>query len=37
MFNLQTYKFHSLGDYVKMIQMFDMTDSFTTQVIHRPV
>jgi hypothetical protein len=32
-FNLNTYKFHALGDYVSMIRMFGTTDSFTTQVV----
>ena len=32
-FNLGTYKFHALGDYVTTIKMFGMTNSFTTQVV----
>ena len=32
-FNLNTYKFHVLRDYVGMIKSFGMTDSFTTQVV----
>ena len=32
-FNLDTYKFHALGDYVTMIKMYGTTDSFTTQVV----
>ena len=32
-FNLDTYKFHALGDYVSMIKMFGTTDSYTTQVV----
>ena len=32
-FNLDMYKFHALGDYVSMIKMFGMTDSYTTQVV----
>jgi len=32
-FNIHTYKFHALGDYEKMIKMFGMTDSYTTQVV----
>lgn len=32
-FNLNTYKFHALGDYVSMIRTFGTTDSFTTQVV----
>ena len=31
--NLDTYKFHALGDYVRMIKSFSTTDSFTTQVV----
>ncbi len=31
--NISTIKFHSLGDYVQMIQMFDCTDSFSTQLV----
>ena len=31
--NLDTYKFHALGDYVGMIKSFGTTDSFTTQVV----
>jgi hypothetical protein len=33
--NLCTYKWHSLGDYVKTIQMFGGTDSYSTQVVSR--
>ncbi|KAJ2914038.1 hypothetical protein MD484_g6384, partial [Candolleomyces efflorescens] len=29
--NLHTYKFHSLGDYVRFIRFFGGTDSFSTQ------
>ena len=32
-FNLFTPKFHALGDYVRTIQMFGTTDSFSTQVV----
>ena len=32
-FNLNTYKFHALGDYVAMIKMFGTTDSFSTQIV----
>ncbi|KAG1855096.1 hypothetical protein C8R48DRAFT_776498 [Suillus tomentosus] len=32
MFNLNTYKFHAMGDYVKTIRLFGTTDSFTTQI-----
>ncbi|KAF8955097.1 hypothetical protein BDZ97DRAFT_1675254 [Flammula alnicola] len=31
--NIFTYKFHSLGDYVRMIRMFGGTDSFSTQLV----
>jgi hypothetical protein len=31
--NLATIKFHSLGDYVRTIQMFGCTDSFSTQLV----
>ena len=34
--NLNTYKFHSLGDYVSTIRLFGTTDSYSTQVV-RPV
>ena len=31
--NLNTYKFHSLGDYVRTIRLFGCTDSFSTQLV----
>ncbi|KAI0247483.1 hypothetical protein BJV78DRAFT_1133218 [Lactifluus subvellereus] len=31
--NISTYKFHSLGDYVRMIRLFGGTDSFSTQLV----
>lgn len=31
--NLNTYKFHALGDYTLMIKTFSTTDSYTTQVV----
>jgi hypothetical protein len=31
--NLDTYKFHALGDYAQMIKRFGTTDSYTTQVV----
>ena len=31
--NLDTYKFHALRGYVRMIKLFSMTDLFTTQVV----
>jgi len=36
LFNLCTYKLHALGDYVKTIRLFGMSDSYSTQVV-RPV
>lgn len=32
-FNLRTYKWHSLGDYVKMIRQYGTTDSFSTESV----
>ena len=32
-FNLNTYKFHALGDYARTIRVFGTTDSFTTQIV----
>jgi hypothetical protein len=32
-FNLQTYKFHSLGDYVSTIKRYGTTDSYTTALV----
>jgi len=32
-FNINTYKFHALGDYVGTIRMFGTTDSYTTQIV----
>jgi hypothetical protein len=32
-FNLSTYKFHAMGDYVGTIKLFGTTDSFTTQIV----
>ncbi|KIK36743.1 hypothetical protein CY34DRAFT_93881 [Suillus luteus UH-Slu-Lm8-n1] len=31
-FNMNTYKFHAMGDYVGTIRFFGTTDSFTTQI-----
>ncbi|KAG1901203.1 uncharacterized protein F5891DRAFT_1187899 [Suillus fuscotomentosus] len=31
-FNLSTYKFHAMGDYLRTIKLFGTTDSFTTQI-----
>jgi hypothetical protein len=33
LFNMKTYKFHALGDYVQSIKLFGTTDSFTTQIV----
>ncbi|KIM66090.1 hypothetical protein SCLCIDRAFT_22307 [Scleroderma citrinum Foug A] len=33
MFNINTYKFHVLGDYAGTIKMFGTTDSYTTQIM----
>jgi len=32
-FNISTYKFHAMGDYVQTIKLFGTTDSFTTQIV----
>jgi hypothetical protein len=32
-FNLNTYKFHAMADYVRSIRHFGTTDSFTTQIV----
>jgi len=32
-FNLQTYKYHSLGDYVSTIKRLGTCDSYSTQVV----
>jgi hypothetical protein len=32
-FNLFTYKFHALGDYVQTIHLFGTTDSYSTQIV----
>lgn len=32
-FNLNIYKFHSLGDYVNTIREFGTTDSYSTQIV----
>ena len=31
--NLNTYKFHTLGDYVATIRLFGTTDSYSTQLV----
>jgi hypothetical protein len=32
-FNLQTYKFHALGDYVKTIRRYGTCDSYSTEIV----
>jgi hypothetical protein len=32
-FNLRKYKYHSLGDYAKMIRRFGTSDSFSTEPV----
>jgi hypothetical protein len=32
-FNIQTYKFHVLGDYVASIRLFGTTDSYSTEPV----
>lgn len=32
-FNLSTYKFHAMGDYLQSIRIFGTTDSFTSQIV----
>jgi hypothetical protein len=32
-FNLETYKYHALADYPKMIQMFGMADNYNMQIV----
>jgi hypothetical protein len=32
-FNLNTYKFHAMGDYLQSIRLFGTTDSFTSQIV----
>jgi hypothetical protein len=31
--NLETYKFHSQGDYVRCIERYGTTDSYSTQIV----
>lgn len=35
-FNLSTYKFHSLGDYARMIRLYGTTDSYNSQTVRQP-
>ena len=32
-FNMQTYKFHALGDYVEAIKTYGTVDSYSTEVV----
>jgi hypothetical protein len=32
-FNLNTYKFHAMGDYLRSIRLFGTVDSFTSQIV----
>lgn len=32
-FNLNTYKFHAMGDYFQSIRLFGTVDSFTSQIV----
>lgn len=34
-FNMNTYKFHAMGDYVPTIRLFGTIDSFTSQIVRR--
>jgi hypothetical protein len=34
-FNLNTYKFHSLGDYADAIRRYGTTDSYSTQIVSK--
>jgi hypothetical protein len=36
-FNLQTYKFHALGDYVATIRRYGTTDSYSTEIVSVPI
>lgn len=33
LFNLSTYKLHSLGNYIRSIRLFGTTDSYSTQIV----
>lgn len=35
-FNLQTYKFHALGDYEATIRRYGTTDSYSTEIVSVP-
>ncbi|KAE9385441.1 hypothetical protein BT96DRAFT_840707, partial [Gymnopus androsaceus JB14] len=35
--NLQTYKFHAMGDYVPTIKLFGTSDSYSTQPVCSPL
>jgi hypothetical protein len=32
-FNMNTYKFHAMGDYLRSIRLFGTVDSFTSQIV----
>jgi hypothetical protein len=34
-FNLNTYKYHAMGDYIQSIRLFGTTDSFTSQIVSK--
>jgi hypothetical protein len=36
-FNIDTYKFHALGDYVDNIRLFGTTDSYSTELVSHPL
>ena len=36
-FNMLTYKFHALADYINTIKAFGTTDSYTTQIVRKPI
>jgi hypothetical protein len=36
-FNLQTYKFHSLGDYAATIRRYGTCDSYTTEIVSKTI
>ena len=36
-FNLSTYKVHTLGDYTQAIRLFGTADGFTTRVVSNPI
>jgi hypothetical protein len=32
-FNMNTYKFHAMGDYIQSIRLFGTLDSYTSQIV----